>query len=87
VEIIDIASAGDLLGLAVIWPSEIDRDGTCIDFFSPAECDLFGAAWRHELDKRVAELTRLVERAEDRTELSLSTFHGCHSMSEFTLVP
>jgi hypothetical protein len=87
VEIVDIATAGDLLGLAVVWPSEMDRDGSCTDFFSPAECDLFGGAWRNELDKRVAELTRLVERAEDRTGLSLSTFHGCHSMSELALVP
>ena len=80
VEIIDIATAGDLLGLAVVWPSDMDRDGSCTDFFSPAECDLFGGAWRNELDKRVAELTRLVERAEDRTGLSSAPFR-CKSSS------
>ena len=85
IEIIDVASSGDMLGLGVVWPSEGDRGDGCADFFSPAQCDLYSSAWRLHLQRRIEEVSRLVERAEDRTGLALSTFHGCQVMTELTL--
>jgi hypothetical protein len=86
VEVIDHATSGDMLGLAMTWPSEADRDGDCVDFFGPVLCELYGSSWRHELQRRIEEVDRLVERAEDRTGLTLSSFHGCRQMTAFTLV-
>lgn len=85
IEIIDVASSGEMLGLGVVWPSESDRGGECADFFSPAQCDLYASAWRLHLQRRIEEVSRLVERAEDRTGLALGTFHGCQAMTELTL--
>jgi hypothetical protein len=85
VQTIDYVNSRDLLGLGVTWPSEADRGGECADFFGSDECELYGSAWRHELQRRIEELDRLVERAEDRTHLTLSTFHGCYEMSRFVL--
>jgi hypothetical protein len=85
VEVVDFATTGDMLGLGIAWPSESERGGDCRDFFSPAECQLYGGIWQHELQRRLEELRSLVDRAEERTGTALASFHGCYGMSELTL--
>jgi len=75
----------DMLGVGYSWPSESERHGQCEDFFSPEECEFLGEFWRYDLQHQIEELERLVAGAERITDRSLTTFHGCYDMSEFTL--
>lgn len=75
----------DILGVGYSWPTEQERNGECADFFPSDLCEHLGDSWRHFLQNEIEGVEELVANAEARTGRTLTSFHGCYDMSQFTL--